>query len=95
MPANFLSLNESTSSFAFCPACNSTMSISPMSTRASIWLKSEMVMISVPAFCTVPSTRSPSCEFSLVIVPSSGAGMLVLSIESCALSTAALASSTE
>ena len=28
-----------------------------------------MVMISVPAIMAVPTTRSPSCEFSLLTVP--------------------------
>ena len=51
-------------------------------------------MMSVPAFCTVPRTRSPSCEFSVVMVPSSGETMVVLSSKSCALSTAALATFT-
>ena len=35
-------------------------------------------MMSVPAFCTVPRTRSPSCEFNLLMVPSSGETMVVL-----------------
>ena len=53
-----------------------------------------MVMISVPTFWTVPSTRSPRRELSLLMVPSSGATMVVFSSESLALSTAALATST-
>jgi hypothetical protein len=71
-PVNLRSLKASTSSRAFWPGAMLTTSISPTFTRASIWFKSEMIMISVPAFWTVPRTRSPSCEFSLVMVPSTG-----------------------
>ena len=76
------------------PGAIRTTSFSPMSTRASISFRSAMVMISVPTFWTVPSTRSPSRELSLLMVPASGATMVVLSSESRALSTAALATST-
>ena len=94
VPLNFRFLKASTSSIAFCPGAIRTTSFSPMSTRASISLRSAMVMISVPTFWTVPSTRSPSRELSLLMVPASGATMVVLSSESLALSTAALATST-
>ena len=49
-----------------------------MSTRASISFKSATVMISVPAIIAVPTTRSPSCEFNRLMVPSMGANMMVL-----------------
>src|ERR1700690_2689259 len=93
-PANLRSLNPSTSSHAFWPGLMPTTSISPMSTRASIWFKSEMTRISVPANWAVPRTRSPSCEFNLLMVPSIGETIVVLISESCALSTSALATFT-
>ena len=87
VPLNLRFLKASTSSRAFCPGAIRTTSFSPMSTRASISLRSAMVMISVPTFWTVPSTRSPRRELSLLMVPASGATMVVLSSESLALST--------
>ena len=43
-----------------------------MSTRASMLFKSATVMISVPAICAVPTTRSPNWEFNLLTVPVNG-----------------------
>ena len=69
---NFLSRNASTSSRAFCPTAIRTTSISPMSTRASMALRSATVITSVPDIIAVPTTRSPNSEFSLLTVPAIG-----------------------
>ncbi len=47
-----------------------------------------MVMISVPMLKDVPSTRSPSCDFSFVTVPSIGEVIVVFDKSSSALSSA-------
>ena len=88
VPRNFRSLNGSISSRAVCPTAISTTSISPMSTRASISSSFAMVIISVPMLKDVPSTRSPSCDFSFVTVPSMGERMVVFERSSFALSKA-------
>ena len=94
VPLNLRSRNASTSSRAFWPAAMRTMSTSPMSTRASISLRSATVMTSVPVISAVPTTRSPSCELSLLTVPSSGELMVVLASSSSARASAARATST-
>ena len=78
VPAKFLPRKASTSILAESPSWMRLISFSFTSTFTSSWLRSDIVMISVPANCWVPKTRSPFSMDSLDTTPSTGEYMVVL-----------------
>src|SRR6185437_15627277 len=71
-PVKSFPKKASTCIFDESPNLMRLMSFSFTSTFTSSWLKSDMVMISVPANCCVPSTRSPFWIDNFDTTPSTG-----------------------